>query len=72
MVWIILSAAVLIGGAVWTASIMKQSGNLGQKDADNSQSVQHHPYALNPIIWLYVAAFVVFSGIIIAVWIYGR
>lgn len=72
MIWITLVAVILIGGAVWTAAIMKRSGAYGQRDGDNSGPVQHHPYALNPIIWVYVAAFVVFLGVIVVVWMSGR
>ncbi|OES43760.1 hypothetical protein [Domibacillus iocasae] len=72
MIWMILSAAVLIGGGLWTAAIMKRSGAFGRKDTDNPEPVQQHPYGLNPIIWLYIAAFVVFLGIIIIVWMKGR
>jgi protein-S-isoprenylcysteine O-methyltransferase Ste14 len=71
-VWILLSAAVLLGGLLWTARIMKRSGIFGNKDTANSEQVGQHPYGLNPIIWLYVALFVVFLGIVAIVWAQGR
>lgn len=70
--WILLSAAVLLGGLLWTAGIMKRSGIFGPKDTANSEQVRQHPYGLNPIIWLFVALFVVFLGIVAIVWAQGR
>lgn len=70
--WILLSAAVLLGGLLWTAGVMKRSGAFGNKDTANSEQVRQHPYRLNPVIWLFIALFIVFLGIIAIVWVQER
>ncbi|WP_309086979.1 hypothetical protein [Domibacillus sp.] len=70
--WILLSAAVLLGGLLWTARLMKRSGAFGIRDTANSKPVRQHPYGLNPVIWLFITMFVIFLGIIAIVWLQGR
>ncbi|OMP66218.1 hypothetical protein [Domibacillus epiphyticus] len=64
---IVLLALSIIG----TLVVMRRTAAGKEKD-ELSGPVRRHPYALNPVIWMYIAAGVAFLAIILIVWFGGR
>lgn len=65
---IILLAVAIFG----TVAAMRRASAGKVKDENLGVLVRSHPYTLNPIFWTYVAAIVIFAGIILIVWLRGR
>ncbi|OLN22363.1 hypothetical protein BTO30_09885 [Domibacillus antri] len=63
---------LLLAASIFATMMVMRRASAGKEKDELGQPVRRHPYALNPVIWTYVAAAVVFLGIIIMVWMRGR